>query len=417
MFKSLKKIFHQWGGTTAISFSLAHGFNDLPGGLLTAFLPMIRTGLGIDYLQSGLLVSAHHIASGIAQIPGGWISDRFSKRIAIAIGMGGIGLVTMAIGLCPSYYVLLFLFLTMGIFSGPYHPSAVSFLANNFEKERRGRVLATHSVGGSVGIALGPILGGVIAMLLGWQFIFIILSIPTLIAVFVVLVKFKKYEQQSLDQIQIETLSDSKLVAKKKVGLSSLGQVLKPIAIMTSLVIIIQLVDGSAMAFFSLYLVDKHHIDAAHAAMWLGSIRMGAIAASPIGGWLSDRWGRKNAIFLALVTSGPTLYLLTELPFTALFVVVFILWGLILQMRQSTVQPFLMDATPPELRGTVMGLYFGLAMEAGSLIQPIAAHYMDVLGIVEVFHIIARVSIGMSALAFLFAILPKIMSPGVKNPE
>ena len=48
------------------------------------------------------------------------------------------------------------------------------------------------------------------------------------------------------------------------------------------------------------YLVDKHNIAPAYAAMLLGIMRSGGIAGSLFGGWLSDKWGGKNAIFFAI---------------------------------------------------------------------------------------------------------------------
>jgi len=184
---------------------------------------------------------------------------------------------------------------------------------------------------------------------------------------------------------------------------TSVFQVLRSIAIIFALAVIIQFIAGSSMAFLPIYLVDKHHIAPAYAAMLMGIIRGGGIAGSLLGGWLSDRWGRKKAIFLSLVATGPTLYLLTLLPFNAGLMMIFILFGMIMYMRQATVQPFLMDSVPPQLRATTFGIYFGLSMEGMSLAQPLAGHFMDIFGIVDVFNAIALISIGLSLVAlFLY---------------
>ena len=60
-----------------------------------------------------------------------------------------------------------------------------------------------------------------------------------------------------------------------------------------------------------------------------------------------------------------------------------------------------MDSTPPYLRATVFGIYFGLSMEGMSLMQPVAGHFMDIFGIAEVFHFIALISVGLSLLALI----------------
>jgi MFS family permease len=70
-------------------------------------------------------------------------------------------------------------------------------------------------------------------------------------------------------------------------------------------------------------------------------------------------------------------------------------------MMQATIQPLIMDISPPEYRSTIFGIYFGLSMEGISLLQPVAGHFMDILGIAEVFHIIALVNVALSILSLI----------------
>lgn len=399
----MRKVLYQWGGTTATFFTYTHLSHDMCTGLLVALLPLIREGLGLGYLQSGLLLSAFTITSGLSQFLGGWIGDRISRRVVIATGLGGVSLTAIAAGLSPSYYPLLVVMVTMGIFSGAYHPSAVSMISSRFEEVRRGKALALHMVGGSCGFVIGPVLGGLIAAIMGWHFAFIFLGIPALVAVPLVLTKLKQQKQVNDGELISQAPVKNDTVATPKHRPPSLWQALRPIAIVTALVILTQLIAGSAMSYMPIYLVDKHNIAPAYAAMMMGIIRGGGIAGSLLGGWLSDKWGRGNAIFLALVATGPVLYLLTQLPFNFGLMVIFVLFGVLMYMRQATIQPLLMESTPPEVRATVFGIYFGLGMEGQSLIQPVAGHFMDIFGIVYVFNIIALISVSLSIGALLLA--------------
>ena len=407
-FRNLHKILHQWGGTTGTLFSYTHLSHDLCTGLLIALLPLIRANLGLSYLQSGLLLSAFTITSGLSQFPGGWLSDRVSRQIVVVIGLCGVGLTTLAVGLSPSYYPLLFILVIMGIFAGAYHPSAVSMLSGYFEEVRRGKVIGLHMVGGAVGFTLGPLLGGLIAQMWGWRFAFIILGIPALVAAPIVLNKLRQHKDVNGGELVSHTYTTDGTPTKPKNRWTDIGQVLRPVAAITALAILTQFIAGSAMSFIPIYLVDKHNIAPAYAAMLLGIMRSGGIAGSLFGGWLSDKWGGKNAIFLALVATGPILYLLTQLPFSLVFMVILVLFGLVMPMRQVTVQSLLMDSTPPQLRGIVFGIYFGLGMEGISLVQPVVGHFMDIFGIVEVFHIIALISIALSLVVLLLVKRPKL---------
>ena len=71
-------------------------------------------------------------------------------------------------------------------------------------------------------------------------------------------------------------------------------------------------------------------------------------------------------------------------------------------------QPFLMDRTPSHLRATMLGLYFGLALEGVSVLHPFAGHFMDIFGIINVFHVMALASVGLSVITILLAIRDKL---------
>ena len=399
--RSIRRIYNQWGGNTATLFTYTHGSHDMCAGLLIALMPFIRDDLGISYLQAGLLISAYSITGGVSQFLGGWLGDRFPRYLVIAVGVAGVGLATMSIGFSGSFVSLLVFLVLMGLFAGAYHPSATSMVSGYFEESRMGRAMSVHMLGGSIGFAAGPVLGGLIAGAMGWRFAYIFLSIPALLAVAVAVFKFRKLEHLSTGVHQTETTENEQTAAVPQAKKLTLLQVLRPIAAITLLAVLMQLIVGSAMAFIPLYLVDKYAVAPAAASMLMGIIRGGGMAGSLLGGWMSDRWGRVSAITLALFMTGPLLMLLIYLPFGAVLMIVFVIFGLFMQMRQSTVQPFLMDRTPHYLRATVFGLYFGLSQEGQSLLQPAVGELMDVFGSIDVIHVIAWVSVGMSVLAVL----------------
>ncbi len=388
----LKALYRRWGGGTAAFFAYTHASHDLCSGLLPALLPLVKISLGITYLQSGLLLSAYAITAGISQFPGGWLGDRLRRSIVVAVGMGGVGLLAVGIGFSPSYYPMLVLLVIMGLFAGLYHPSAVSMISNCYEEEGRGKAIAIHNVGGSIGYALGPIVGGVIAEALRWNFAYIILGIVTVIAAPLVIRKFRHQEPVGY----VAAAGNDSQAAVRRI---SLRTVLISVAPVITLFILLEFISGSALGFVTLYMMDKHGIAAAYATMLVAAIRGGGIAGSLIGGWLSDRWGRNNAAVFALLATGPILYLLTSLPFNAGLIVVLIAFGLFMYMRQATMQALLIDKTPAYLRATIFGIYFGLSMEGQSLLQPVAGHFMDVFGIIDVFYVMAIISVALSVVS------------------
>ncbi|MEE9365998.1 MAG: MFS transporter, partial [Dehalococcoidales bacterium] len=300
--------FRKWGGGIATLFAYTHLSHDLCAGLLTALLPLIKEGLGLTYLQSGVLLSAYTITSGLSQVPGGWLGDRIRRSIVIAVGLGGVGLSALAVGLSPSYYPMIAILIIMGILAGGYHPSAVSMLSDYYGVTKRGKVIALHMVGGSIGFSIGPLLGGLIADYMGWRWAFIILSIPAISAVPIIIKKFTRAEKAADITSQQQAKEEQTWTNGRRIGII---QVLRPIAALFLLSTAMHLVAGAAMSFVPLYIVGRHGVAPAYAAILVGILRLGGISGSLFGGWLSDRWGRKQATIFSLVATGPVLYILT----------------------------------------------------------------------------------------------------------
>jgi len=77
-----------------------------------------------------------------------------------------------------------------------------------------------------------------------------------------------------------------------------------------ALSILMALITGPVMSFLPLFLVDIHHLSDSAGSTWVTIIRLGGLLGSLFGGWLADKWGKRNAIFLALVLFGPVVFLL-----------------------------------------------------------------------------------------------------------
>ena len=390
-------IVEQWGGKSALFFTYTHLSHDLTTGLLGALMPFIRQDLGLDYLQAGFLVSAWALSAGFAQFLGGWLSDKLGPRKAISLGLAGVGISGASIIFAASYSALVPIFIIMGILSGFYHPSAVSALTNRFEDKKRGRVISLHMLGGGFGFGIGPLLGAIIASSLNWHFAFLFLSIPAMVAA--VLAFFQLKLEPTAAQLSETALSSD---AKQKPV--TIWQVFKAAAGIMALSIVMALITGPLMSFLPLFLVDVHHLSDSASSMWVTVVRMGGLLGSLFGGWLADKWGRRNAIFLSLVLFGPVVFLLTRLQYGFALAIVFVLFGWLMSMRETTMQTYLMVNTPPKIRATVFGIYFGFGQQGSSIMQPIAGNYMDNVGISSAFNIISYITVGFSLLSLAIAL-------------
>lgn len=169
--------------TTLFAFMLAHFGHHLCTAATIPLLPMIRDAFSLDYFQSGLLLSAFSLSYGFAQLPMAAISDRFSKRRIVSLGLLGTGFACMGAGLSGSYAQMMASLVLMGFAGSTYHAPASAFLSQTFGKEARGRSLGMHIVGGSAGLAVAPLLTILVANFTGsWRNSFVAMGIPVLLA-------------------------------------------------------------------------------------------------------------------------------------------------------------------------------------------------------------------------------------------
>jgi len=398
LFDALKKQFNHWGGGISRFFCFTHFSHDLMTSLLITMLPFIRQDMMLNYFQAGLLVSAYSITSGLSQILGGWVGDRIRHRwISITIGLIGVGVSGLATGMMYTFESLLTTMVFMGIFAGAYHPAAVPAISSLFE-DRRGKPIGLHMIGCAVCFGLGAFIGTAIAATINWHMAFILLSIPALAAGVSVAVWLRKIEPDIPRHAVAEVKGK-----KADPDTPSLWQVLRKVSVVFILVIVVTFTSGSLLPFIPLYLVDHYNLSATMAAIWTSVLRASGIIGGLFGGWLSDRWGNRNTVLLALVAIGPAIMLFTTVGYFPALAVMMIVIGILWMMRETVVQTYLMTRTPPRMHGMVVGIYFGIGQQGQSLLQPVYGVFMDMAGISTVFLVVGLISLATSIITIFLA--------------
>jgi len=389
-------------------FMLAHFSHHVCTGVLIPLLPLLRESFGLNYFQSGILVSCFSISYGIGQVPLAILADRFSRRLIIILGLICISFTGIGISLTQDFWQMVPFFIAMGIIGGTYHAPASSFISQALPASIRGRALGTHVIGGSASFFLTPAMAlGIATLFRSWRVSFFILALPALLVGIILWLTTKETEGDRGDSPDKadHTNSDPDQRNSPPNGdpgpISWIG-IINAIGLVVLLSMIMQVVFASVNSYLPLYMVDHHGISPKWAGIVISLIAGTGIIGAPIGGALSDRFGRKRIILLCITMAGPLFLAVTRSPFGVLLFLSLILYGFTLSMRMPTMESLIADVVPVGRRTTVLGIYFFLGMETAGLATPVVGRIIDIYGLDFTFTGLGLGLCLVAALALLF---------------
>ncbi len=132
-------------------------------------LPSLVTELDATTTDLLWVVDAFNLAFAALVLAGGSLSDRFGRRPALLIGLGGFGATSLAGAWAGDPTILIGWRAAAGVFAALVFPTTLSIISNVFP-DRRERAKAIGIWGASTGlaVALGPVVGGALVQSFWW---------------------------------------------------------------------------------------------------------------------------------------------------------------------------------------------------------------------------------------------------------
>jgi len=118
----------------------------------------VKKDLGLTDDQMALVLSSFFLTYALAQLPTGWLSDRYGARIMMSAYLAIWSLFTGFLGLAYSFATLVALRLGCGLFEAGAYPTAAGLIGRWIPIERRGFASGIIAVGGRFGGAAAPLL-------------------------------------------------------------------------------------------------------------------------------------------------------------------------------------------------------------------------------------------------------------------
>jgi len=141
--------------------------------ILNVAIPSLVKELGATNSELQWIVDGYTLVFAGLLLTTGSLGDRFGRKLALRIGIVvfAIGSAASALAGSPSQLILTRAF--MGIGGALIMPSTLSILTNVFRDPReRGRAIAIWAGFSGLGVALGPLVGGILLAHFSWSSVF-----------------------------------------------------------------------------------------------------------------------------------------------------------------------------------------------------------------------------------------------------
>ena len=150
--------------------------------IINVALPQLVEGLNASSADLQWVVASYTIVFAGLLLTAGSLGDRFGRRHALAAGLATFLVGSVASAMATSTTALIVGRGVMGLGGALIMPTTLSILVNVFGDPReRAKAIAVWTAASGLGIALGPIAGGMLMRSFSWSSVFWI-NVPLLVA-------------------------------------------------------------------------------------------------------------------------------------------------------------------------------------------------------------------------------------------
>ncbi|HEY1485027.1 MAG TPA: DHA2 family efflux MFS transporter permease subunit, partial [Micromonosporaceae bacterium] len=178
--------------------------------VLNVALPTLALDLHASTSDLQWFGNAYALVLAAALLPAGLLGDRYGRKRMLIVALALFGLASLACAYCQSVGQLVAARAVLGLGAAFLMPLAMSMLTVLFAPEERSRALTIWVTANSIGIPLGPIVGGALLDHFWWGSVFLI-NVPvvlvSLVAAIVLLPSSRSEQRPRIDVVGVLTSS------------------------------------------------------------------------------------------------------------------------------------------------------------------------------------------------------------------
>ena len=286
-------------GTALFLLTSLNLFNFIDRYVLPGVQPLIQRDFHIDDAQAGLLTSAFFFTYMLIAPLTGWLGDRMARKPLIIAGALIWSAATLLTATVHSYETLLIRHAAVGVGEATFSIFAPALLSDFYPEEDRNRVLSIFYLTIPVGGALGYLLGGVLGQRYGWRVPFYVAALPGVLIALGFWIFVREPQRGSADTLTAtrERASVRGLLANRAYWTATLGMAMWTFAV------------GGISTWLPTFFHRFAGLSVAGAGLTAGEITaVDGLLATIAGGWIAQRWLRRNHRALYLVSAWGALF-------------------------------------------------------------------------------------------------------------
>lgn len=341
-------------------------------GIISPVLPLYARSFGVGAALAGLAVSVFGAARLVVNLPAGFLSERFGRRLLLVGGPAVTAAGSVLSGLAPNLWVLLAFRFLSGAGSAMYMTGAMILLVDVTAEENRGRLMSLYQGSILLGVSLGPAVGGFAAQAFDLRAPFFLVGA---IAAAAALWSFARMPETSRRPAAAPSDPDPAAPARSPAPdtLAAMRSLLlRPDFLLVSLLSMSIFLTRTGGRLTLLPLVGQERLGMSYGLLGVIFAVMTALNLVTLApaGTMIDRLGRKAVIVPSALVTGTALVLFALSGEVWVFALAAVIHGLGTGIVGPAPAAYAADIAPEGMRGITMGLYrtFG---DAGFVIGPV----------------------------------------------
>ena len=368
--------------------------------ILTPLLADIRNDFDVSITTVGLIVGSYGLARLAVDLPAGFLAETVGYRrlslIAVVVLIGASLLGMMA----DRVEILIASRIGSGLAVGILATVILTALSATAGPTNRGKVMSLFHVANNTGIALYPMAGGIIGLLVGWRATFIVTGVLAVLAGLILIPLLLRIDFPRRGEISRAESADPRVLYGRRRTVAILA---------TNVGVMANMIHrhGFRNTILPLYAATALGLGGISIATAIGLMSITGLMVATPGGMLGDRIGRRRVISagLAAVAVGDLVFLLTGDLLSFLLAAAVIGLGDFFTSSQTAL---LSEVVPPDQRAKALSGY-RFSADLGALIGPVLlAAVMDAADARVAIIVAAGILLGASLIARIGVPLPAV---------